>query len=64
MAGFRSAAKAKIAQDLKEAVWPLIASGRGVPVMDQEFDLAEAADAHRRMEGSTHVGKIVMTVGG
>lgn len=57
-------AKAKIAQDLKEAVWPLIASGRVVPVMDQEFDLAEAADAHRRMEGSTHVGKIVMKVGG
>ncbi|MEM6310993.1 MAG: NAD(P)H-quinone oxidoreductase [Pseudomonadota bacterium] len=57
-------AKSKIAQDLKEAVWPLLASGRIAPVMDQEFDLDNAADAHRRMEGSSHVGKIVMKVGG
>ncbi len=57
-------AKAKIAQDLREAVWPLLDTGRVKPVMDQEFPLAEASAAHARMEGSTHVGKIVLNVAG
>jgi NADPH2:quinone reductase len=57
-------AKARIAQDLREAVWPLLDAGRIAPVMDQTFDLADAASAHARMEGSTHIGKIVLTVGG
>lgn len=57
-------AKARIAQDLREAVWPLIEAGRVKPVMDSTFDLADAAGAHARMESSGHIGKIVMTVAG
>ena len=57
-------AKARIAQDLREVVWPLIASGKIKPVMDSNFDFSEAADAHARMESSGHIGKIVMTVAG
>jgi len=57
-------AKARIAQDLREAVWPALNAGRIGPVMDQEFDLADAAKAHARMETSGHIGKIVLKVGG
>lgn len=57
-------AKARIAQDLREAVWPLLSAGRVAPVMDQEFALGDAAQAHARMESSVHVGKIVLNVGG
>ncbi|WP_170785010.1 NAD(P)H-quinone oxidoreductase [Ruegeria lacuscaerulensis] len=57
-------AKAKIAQDLREAVWPLLDAGKIAPVMDSEFDMAEAAAAHTRMESSGHIGKIVLKVGG
>ncbi len=57
-------AKARIARDLREAVWPLLAEGRIAPVMDQEFALENAAAAHARMESSAHVGKIVLKVSG
>jgi NADPH2:quinone reductase len=57
-------AKARIAQDLLEAVWPLIEAGKVAPVMDSTFDLADAAGAHTRMESSGHIGKIVLTVAG
>ncbi|MEL6889265.1 MAG: NAD(P)H-quinone oxidoreductase [Pseudomonadota bacterium] len=57
-------AKARIAQDLREAVWPLLAAGRIGPVMDSEFALDEAAAAHARMESSGHIGKIVLEVAG
>ena len=57
-------AKARIAQDLREVVWPLIEAGTVAPVMDQTFALVDAAAAHARMEGSTHIGKIVLEVGG
>ncbi|APG45919.1 NAD(P)H-quinone oxidoreductase [Phaeobacter porticola] len=56
-------AKAQIAQDLREVVWPLIEAGKMAPVMDQTFALADAAVAHARMESSTHIGKIVLEVG-
>jgi len=55
-------AKAKIAQDLAQAVWPRLADGSIAPVMDQEFDLGDAAAAHARMESSGHIGKIVLKV--
>lgn len=55
-------AKARIAQDLREAVWPMLDSGRIAPVMDSEFALDEASKAHALMESSTHVGKIVLKV--
>ncbi|MEM7631088.1 MAG: NAD(P)H-quinone oxidoreductase [Pseudomonadota bacterium] len=57
-------AKARIAQDLREAVWPLLSAGRIGPVMDSEFPLADAAAAHARMERSDHIGKIVLEVAG
>ncbi|MBE1285638.1 MAG: zinc-binding dehydrogenase [Rhodobacteraceae bacterium] len=57
-------AKARIAQDLAEIVWPLIEAGKVAPVMDSEFDLADAASAHARMESSGHIGKIVLNVAG
>jgi NADPH2:quinone reductase len=55
-------AKAAIAADLAEKVWPLIAAGKVAPVMDQVFDLGDAAAAHARMESSAHIGKIVLKV--
>ena len=55
-------AKAKIAAALREKVWPLLDAGRVAPVMDSEFALEDAAAAHARMEGGTHIGKIVLKV--
>lgn len=56
-------AKARIAEGLRSHVWPLLEAGRVAPVMDSEYPLANAAEAHRRIEGSGHVGKIVLKVG-
>ena len=56
-------AKARIADDLRKNVWPLIAAGKVAPVMDEEFALEDAAAAHARMESSAHIGKIVLKVG-
>jgi NADPH2:quinone reductase len=55
-------AKARIADDLRRHVWPLIEAGKIAPVMDQEFPLDRAADAHARMEAGDHIGKIVLRV--
>tara|TARA_R110002051_G_scaffold20631_3_gene55994 strand:- start:26117 stop:27088 length:972 start_codon:yes stop_codon:yes gene_type:complete len=55
-------AKARIADQLRAKVWPRLAAGSIAPVMDQEFALADAAQAHRRMESSAHIGKIVLKV--
>lgn len=54
--------KQLIAQDLEAHVWPLIAAGKIKPVIDREFALEEAVDAHRRIEASRHIGKIVLNV--
>lgn len=54
--------KAVIAESLREHVWPLIEAGRIAPVMDSIFPLENAADAHRRIESSGHIGKIVLTL--
>lgn len=55
-------AKAQIARQLGTHVWPLLASGKVAPVMDQEFELSDAGKAHARMESSAHIGKIVLRV--
>ena len=55
-------AKARIAEALRENVWPLLSAARVAPVMDQTFDLADASSAHARMEASDHIGKIVLKV--
>ena len=57
-------AKARIAEALRERVWPLLESGRIAPVMDSEFALAEAAAAHERLESAGHIGKVVLKVAG
>jgi NADPH2:quinone reductase len=54
--------KAGFARALETRVWPLFAAGRIKVVMDSTFPLAQAADAHRRLETSAHIGKIVLTV--
>lgn len=55
-------AKARIAAEVEAHVWPMIAAGKFRPVMDSEFPLEQAAQAHARMESSGHVGKIVLKV--
>ncbi len=52
--------KAAIAENLRQKVWPLIEAGSIKPVIAATFPLAEAADAHRLMESSAHIGKIVL----
>ncbi|MDA7428578.1 NAD(P)H-quinone oxidoreductase [Primorskyibacter aestuariivivens] len=56
-------AKARIATALRQEVWPLLDTGKIGPVMDSEFALEDAAQAHARMESSGHIGKIVLKVG-
>jgi len=53
-------AKARIAAELRRVVWPMLDAGRVGPVIDREFALADAADAHAYLEGGTHIGKIVL----
>ncbi len=53
--------KGRLANALKEKVWPLLETGQIRPVIHATFPLAQAADAHRLMESSAHTGKIVLT---
>ena len=55
-------AKARIAASLLSQVWPLLSAGLIAPVIDSCFDLDQAAQAHARMETSTHIGKIVLRI--
>ena len=57
-----TADKGAIARAVEGKVWPLIAAGKVKPVIDSTFPLAQAAKAHARMEASTHIGKIVLTL--
>ena len=54
--------KGAIARSLKEKIWPLIEAGKIKPVIYKSFPLAQAAEAHRLMESSQHIGKIVLVV--
>ncbi len=56
------AEKGVIARDLHQHVWPLLEQGVVAPVIYQTFPLAQAAEAHRLMESSTHIGKIILGV--
>ncbi len=59
----RSAAeKATIVAAVREHVWPLIEAGRIRPVVHATYPLAEAAQAHRSLEASGHIGKILLTL--
>ena len=55
------AQKAMIAHSLREKIWPLLESGKVRPIIHATFPLAQASDAHRMMESSQHIGKIVLS---
>lgn len=54
--------KAELARALEETVWPIVKQGRYKPVIDKIFPLDEIVEAHRRIDSSTHVGKIILTM--
>ena len=54
--------KAAIIASVREHVWPLIDAGTVKPVIDRVLPLADASEAHRLMESSTHIGKILLQV--
>ena len=54
--------KGAIAKNLREKIWPLIEAGKIKPEIYQTFALEQAAEAHRLMESSHHIGKIVLTL--
>jgi putative PIG3 family NAD(P)H quinone oxidoreductase len=55
--------KELVTEEIARTVWPHVAAGRLKPAIDRTFPLAQAPDAHRRMEAGDHVGKIVLTFG-
>ncbi|PTX97824.1 NAD(P)H-quinone oxidoreductase [Opitutus sp. ER46] len=57
-----NAYKASLAADVEHHIWPLLTAGKFRANVCKTFPLAEAAAAHRLMESSAHVGKIVLTV--
>ena len=57
-----AAEKAVIVASVREHVWPLIESGRVRPIVHAAYPLGDAAGAHREMEASTHVGKLLLRV--
>ncbi|QIZ98422.1 NAD(P)H-quinone oxidoreductase [Leifsonia sp. PS1209] len=57
------AERVAIIAGVREHVWPHLAAGRIHPVIDSVFPLEDAAQAHRRMESSAHLGKILLQVG-
>jgi NADPH2:quinone reductase len=54
--------KGYVAKNLREKIWPLIEAGNIKPEIYKTFALEQAADAHKLMETSQHIGKIVLTV--
>ena len=57
-----TAQKGAIAAELRAKVWPALDAGRCAPVIHATFPLAQAAEAHRLMESSAHIGKIMLTL--
>src|SRR5271168_5346765 len=57
-----NADKAKMVAAIEAKVMPLLREGRIKPLMDSTFPLEKAAEAHRRMETSEHIGKIVLAL--
>ncbi|KAK4797492.1 hypothetical protein SAY86_029818 [Trapa natans] len=54
--------KAEIVSEVEKKVWPAIEAGKVKPVVHKYFSLSEAAEAHRLMESSQHIGKILLVV--
>src|SRR5580658_10869572 len=57
-----AAEKAAIAEELRLKVWPILDAGRCAPLIYKVLPLAEASEAHRLMESSDHIGKIMLSV--
>lgn len=55
--------KAALADEIHRTLWPRLSEGGWKPAMDRSFALADACDAHARMQAGEHIGKIVLTVG-
>lgn len=55
--------KARIAREVERVVWPWIEAGKVKPVIDSTFPLAEAEQAHARLQSGGHAGKVVLTTG-
>jgi len=58
------ARKSRIARAVEQNTWPWLATGAIAPVIDRVYHLAQAADAHRRLESSYHIGKLILEVPG
>ncbi|MEU5304361.1 NAD(P)H-quinone oxidoreductase [Streptomyces noursei] len=54
--------KSAIVAAVREHVWPLIGNGQVRPIVDRTLPMAEAAEAHRVVDASSHFGKVVLTV--
>jgi putative PIG3 family NAD(P)H quinone oxidoreductase len=54
--------KGRLAREVEQHVWPLLASGRVKPVIHATLPLEHVADAHRLLDAGTHIGKIVLVV--
>jgi len=54
--------KGAIVAAVRDHVWPAVADGRVHPVIDRVVPMTEAAQAHRIVEGSTHIGKVLLEV--
>ncbi|MEV4704536.1 NAD(P)H-quinone oxidoreductase [Actinoplanes sp. NPDC049316] len=52
--------KARIVRGVRDQVWPLVDAGAIRPIIDRTLPMRDAADAHRLMESSDHLGKIVL----
>jgi NADPH:quinone reductase-like Zn-dependent oxidoreductase len=59
-----AADKARLADELRARIWPYLEQGRMLPMISQVFDLAQAGEAHRAMEASEHIGKLMLRVAG
>ncbi|MGW1835613.1 NAD(P)H-quinone oxidoreductase [Streptomyces sp. BBFR2] len=54
--------KAAIVAAVREHVWPLIGNGQVRPVVDRTLPMADAPEAHRVLDASSHIGKVILTV--
>lgn len=55
--------KTALRNSIRQRLWPHLAAGRIRPIVDRFFPLDQAADAHRWMESSAHIGKILLQIG-
>jgi NADPH2:quinone reductase len=57
-----AAFKAELARAIEEAVWPVVKQGRYKPVIDSFYPLERVVEAHLRIDGGEHIGKIILTM--